>query len=117
MRRRSHAVVPEANGIIKRVLIGMAVAAVLALPGAAFAHNAGHVILPDGRCQNLGSAKQAPFVGPDKIQLDLVPSTPRDEFGVSFVGIARDTPISAGECPVALIAGAAFDYTTEHAGF
>jgi hypothetical protein len=80
---------------------------VLALPFAAAAHNAGHLFLPDGSCQQVGSFKEAPFVGPDKIQLDLVPQTPlpRDEYGVSFVGFGRGTPILPGGCPAVIPAG------------
>ena len=75
--------------------------AVVAMPIIATAHNAGRIILPDGTCRELGSFKEAPFVGPDKTQLDLVPATPppRDEYGVSFVGFNQKTPILPGGCP------------------
>lgn len=76
---------------------------VFALPAAANAHNVGHIFLPDGTCQEVGSAKEAPLVGEDRTQLDLVPSTvnpPRDEYGTSFVGFWGRTPIFPGRCPV-----------------
>jgi hypothetical protein len=76
---------------------------VVGLPVVATAHNVGHLFLPDGTCQQIGSGKEAPFVGKDRTQLDLVPQTPnppRDEFGVSFVGSRGQTAILPGLCPV-----------------
>ena len=87
----------------KRLLAAaVAVAASLALPALATAHNAGHLFLPDGTCQEVGSFREAPLVGQDQTQLDLVPQTPlpRDEYGVSFVGFHGNTPIHPGACPV-----------------
>ena len=71
-------------------------------PVTAIAHNVGHLFLPDGTCLEIGSAREAPLVGPDKEQLDLIPGTPlpRDEYGVSFVGAAGDNLIFPGGCPV-----------------
>ena len=95
---------------MKRSLVIVAgTLSVLALPFVAAAHNAGHLFLPDGTCQLVGSFKEAPFVGPDKIQLDLVPQTPlpRDEYGVSFVGFYGGTPILPGGCPTVAPAAAA----------
>jgi hypothetical protein len=77
---------------------------VFALPALAAAHNLGHVFLPDGACLEVGSVKEAPLVGKDREQLDLVPGTPnppRDEYGTSFVGYWGNTPILPGRCPVA----------------
>ena len=77
---------------------------VIALPATASAHNVGHIFLPDGTCQEVGSVKEAPLVGADRTQLDLVPGTanpPRDEYGTSFVGFWGQTPILPGRCPVA----------------
>jgi|AAFX01.1.fsa_nt_gi hypothetical protein len=75
---------------MKRVTVVFAcVLAVMALPIAASAHNAGHIFLPDGTCLLIGSFQEAPLVGQDRTQLDLVPETanpPLDEYGVSFVG-------------------------------
>lgn len=77
-------------------------AGVFGLPALAAAHNLGHVFQPDGTCVEIGSAREAPLVGKDRLQLDLVPATPnppRDEFGVSFVGYWGQTPILPGRCP------------------
>ena len=88
---------------MKRTLTAVAVAAaVLGTPFIAAAHNAGHFILPDGTCHEVGSFKHGPLVGPDKTRLDLVPETPSppfDEFGVSFVGFFPRTDIRRGPCP------------------
>ncbi len=88
---------------MKRTLTAAAVAAaVLGTPFIAAAHNAGHFILPDGTCHEIGSFKHGPLVGPDKTRLDLVPETPSppfDEFGVSFVGFFQRTDIRPGPCP------------------
>jgi hypothetical protein len=87
---------------MKKVLVVfVGLVAVILVPVAATAHNAGHLFLPDGTCVEVGSFREAPLVGPDGTQLDLVPETPRDQLGVSFVGITRDTPIFPGGCPVA----------------
>jgi|RhiMethySRZTD1v2_1073278.scaffolds.fasta_scaffold514023_1 hypothetical protein len=79
----------------------------VALPVAAYAHNLGHIIRPDGSCMEIGSGREAPLVGKDRTQLDLVPQTPnppRDEYGVSFVGYESlfgdlKTSILPGPCP------------------
>ena len=84
-------------------IVFAATLALVAIPMIATAHNLGHVFLPDGSCLELGSAKEAPLVGQDRTQLDLVPQTPtvpRDEYGVSFVGFWGNTPILPGRCPV-----------------
>lgn len=73
-----------------------------ALAGAAEAHNAGHFFLPSGECHEIGSFRDAPLVGADRLQLDLVPETsnpPFDEYGASFVGFEGNTPIHPGGCP------------------
>jgi hypothetical protein len=80
-----------------------------ALAGAAFAfvlpaqaHNAGHFFLPNGTCQQVGSFTDAPLVGADRTQLDLIPSTPNppfDEYGASFASAQGSTPIFPGPCP------------------
>jgi hypothetical protein len=84
--------------------LAAAVAGLVALAAPASAHNAGHFWLPDGSCQQVGSFKDAPMVGPAgaKSQLDLVPETsnpPFDEYGTSFVGYHGQTPILPGPCP------------------
>jgi hypothetical protein len=76
-------------------------AATLAGPAAASAHNAGHFILPTGTCHEVGSFRDAPILGQSGEQLDLVPETPNppyDEIGTSFVGFNGMTPILPGPC-------------------
>jgi hypothetical protein len=83
---------------------------IFVLPLAASAHNVGHIFLPDGTCQEVGSVKEAPLVGADRTQLDLVPETanpPRDEYGTSYVGFWGRTPIFPGRCPVVTVVTAA----------
>jgi hypothetical protein len=94
---------------VRRIAVIGAVAAMpLAVSGTALAHNAGHTWLPSGQCLNLGSFRDAPLVGSDRHELDLVPQTPAslgyDEYGVSFVGFMdvtgqRTAPIYPGPCP------------------
>ena len=89
---------------MKRTFIVFAGAlAIVALPIIATAHNAGHIFLPDGSCQNLASGRHGPLVGQDKTPLDLMPETSRDEFGVSFVGASGrgNSPVLPGFCPAA----------------
>jgi len=89
-------------GKLVRIACGAALA-FIAMPMIATAHNLGHVVLPDGSCLEMGSGKEAPLVGQDRTQLDLVPQTPtvpRDEYGLSFVGFWANTPILPGRCPV-----------------
>ena len=84
----------------------IAVAATIALPIIANAHNAGQIILPDGRCQDLASGRHSPLVGQDRVVLDLNPETPRDQLGVSFVaqlGLGN-APFSIGFCEAAEVA-------------
>lgn len=81
--------------------LGAVLAVMLLAPMPAAAHNAGHIFLPSGECLNIGSFREAPLVGSDREQLDLVPQTPNppfDEYGVSFVGFHGNTPIFPGRC-------------------
>jgi hypothetical protein len=89
-------------------VVAVIAAAPLAASETAFAHNAGHQFLPSGQCLALGSFRDAPLVGQDKHELDLVPQTPAslgyDEYGVSYVGFMdvtgqRSAPIYPGPCP------------------
>jgi hypothetical protein len=86
----------------KRYFVCAALVVSVFVPMTAVAHNLAHLFLPDGTCVELGSGREAPFVGPDKEQLDLIPGTPlpRDEYGVSFVGVAEDNLIFPGACPL-----------------
>jgi hypothetical protein len=90
--------------IWRAALTAAVASAALALPLSlpASAHNAGHFVLPDGTCHEIGSFRDAPLVGADRHQLDLVPETPTvpyDEYGTSFVGYEGNTPILPGPCP------------------
>jgi hypothetical protein len=70
----------------------------------ALAHNAGHIILPDGRCMNVGSLKDAPIVGdgnPNQLangQLDLIPGS-GDQYGARFAADQGSSAVLPGECP------------------
>jgi hypothetical protein len=87
----------------RSTLLGGSAALVLTLGGAAgaAAHNAAHLILPDGTCREVGSIKEAPWVGPqgEKVQLDLVPETVgKDEYGARYAANVSPT-LLPGECP------------------
>jgi hypothetical protein len=76
--------------------------------GVAAAHNAAHLILPNGTCRDVGSNKDAPFVGagnPNQSpgsnnppgQLDLVPGD-GDQYGARYA--ANQSPrLLPGNCP------------------
>jgi hypothetical protein len=87
---------------MRRLVLFAAVAcAALSFALPAEAHNAGHFFLPDGSCHEVGSFRDAPLVGADRTQLDLVSETPNppfDEYGVSYVGFQGNTPIFPGPC-------------------
>jgi hypothetical protein len=53
--------------------VGALVGATMLVAGPAGAHNAGHHILPDGTCRNVGSFREAPLVGPDRVPLEPGP--------------------------------------------
>lgn len=85
----------------------LAVLSSLLIAGIASAHNAGHIILPDGTCLNVGSLKPAPFVSEsnphvntttDPGRLDLIPGR-GDQYGARFAAERGNTPILPGECP------------------
>lgn len=85
-----------------RVAAPAAACAALVFAAPAQAHNAGHFFLPDGTCHEVGSFNDAPLVGPDRTQLDLIPATPNppfDEYGASFAAFAGNTPLLPGGCP------------------
>ena len=76
-------------------------------PGVASAHNSGHLIRPDGTCVDVGSSREAPFVGagnPNQSpgfnpagQLDLIPG-PGDQYGARFAADHSPT-LLPGPCP------------------
>jgi hypothetical protein len=89
-----------------RLLIALIITVLASLMtvSVAFAHNAGHIILPDGQCMNVGSLKDAPVVGdgnPNQLsngQLDLIPG-PGDQYGARFAADQGNSAILPGECP------------------
>jgi hypothetical protein len=90
--------------MLRRIPVSLAIAAVAAgltfAPGAS-AHNAGHIVKPDGTCQEVGSFKPV-LVGPDKTPLDLIPETQGgmfDEVGTSYAAFQGNTPLLPGPCP------------------
>jgi hypothetical protein len=98
---------------IKLVVIGAAMAGVIGMQaisgGVAVAHNAGHVVLPDGTCLNVGSGKAGPFVAennphyhdaPDQDQgrLDLI-AGPGDQYGARFAATRGNSEVLPAECP------------------
>lgn len=71
------------------------------------AHNAGHIITPDGQCQNVGSLKDSPDVSDsnpnlntttDPGRLDLIPG-PGDQYGARFAAVQGNSAVLPGECP------------------
>ncbi len=86
------------------LLVVLAAALALTVAAPASAHNRAHIILPNGDCVLIGSLKSV-FPGPDKTtELDLVPSTPQDEIGTSFVARMAllgqgNPPLLLGNCP------------------
>lgn len=76
-----------------------AVAAMLALPGAASAHNRGLVWLPSGECVQVGALNEV-YRGPDKTtKLDLDPVAEGDNFGTSWAAARGNSALEKGQCP------------------
>jgi hypothetical protein len=97
--------------MIKRKLfilaLVLAIASSLLLVGIASAHNAGHIILKDGTCVNVGSSKESPDVSDsnpnlntttDPGQLDLIPG-PGDQYGARFAADQGKSRVLPGACP------------------
>ena len=92
----------------RSILVAVGALAVITVPvGLADAHNAAHIVLPDGTCLNVGSNKDTPIVGagnPNQSagfnlpgQLDLVPGD-GDQYGARYA--ANQSPrLLPGECP------------------
>ncbi len=78
---------------MKRLILGMAVAAVLVMGGLTFsivlAHNAGHHHLPNGECVDVGSGKHAH--NPEKQDKD--PDQRGDQYGARWAAEQGNTPI------------------------
>ena len=79
-----------------RVALAAAAVALTCAP-AASPHNAGHLILPNGSCLEVGSFKEV-HIGPDGSLLDLIPATPPDEIGASFAAFQGNTRLLPGPC-------------------
>lgn len=71
------------------------------------AHNAGHIITPDGQCHNVGSLKESPDVSDsnpnlntttDPGRLDLIPG-PGDQYGARFAANQGNSAVLPGACP------------------
>ena len=95
---------------MKRSILAAAGALIaLAVPaGIAGAHNAAHLILPDGSCREVGSNKDAPIVGagnPNQSpgsnnrpgQLDLIPGN-GDQYGARWAA-EHSATLLPGNCP------------------
>lgn len=87
----------------KLALLAAVTVAAVGAPSA-LAHNAGHIILPNGTCLEVGSNKEAPDVGepaPGDLttgQLDLIPGS-GDQYGARFAATRGNTPVLPGNCP------------------
>src|SRR5512146_639546 len=86
------------------MLAGLVAALAAAAPVSA--HNAGHVILPDGSCVDVGSGKNAPYVSPsnpnvntttDPGRLDLEPGS-GDQYGARFAADQGDSAVLPKFC-------------------
>jgi hypothetical protein len=91
----------------KLALLAATIVAAVAAASAS-AHNAGHIVLPDGTCLNVGSFKDGPLVGPGAPQdalgeLDLEPGQgtvdTSDQYGARFAADQGNTPILPSGCP------------------
>lgn len=81
---------------IKQIVIVLTVAlviGVLVIPNAvAWAHNAGHIHVPNGKCVDVGSGKHAPTENQDKIP------GPGDQYGARWAAELANTPIWPRHC-------------------
>jgi hypothetical protein len=81
---------------------GLSAAAIFPIP--ASAHNAGHIILPSGDCQNVGGNNSVSL--PDSAaaytnrdgDLDLIPGTPGDEIGARFAAEQGNSAVLPRSC-------------------
>ena len=90
----------------KRLIVGLAVAGVLAIQSGTSvrAHNAGHVDLPTGECQNVGSGKS---VTPESEhnpltnaagEIDQNPAIDGDQIGASNAGERGNSAVDRRHC-------------------
>lgn len=83
----------------RSLLVGATLAALLALPAAASAHNRGLVWTPDGTCIQVGALNEV-YPGPHKAEkLDLDPVAEGDNFGTSWAAARGNSALEKGECP------------------
>ncbi|HWJ45383.1 MAG TPA: hypothetical protein VNR63_08340 [Gaiellaceae bacterium] len=91
---------------MRKTIALAALAAGLVAAAPVSAHNAGHIILPDGTCVDVGSGKDAPMVpeqNPNRNasnepgRLDLEPG-PGDQYGARFAADQGKTPILPKWC-------------------
>ena len=90
----------------KPLVVGLAVAGVLAIqPGAsALAHNAGHVDLPTGECQNVGSGKSVTPASENNPltnaagEIDQNPNIDGDQIGASNAGERGNSAVDRRHC-------------------
>ena len=74
-------------------------AAMLAFPAVAAAHNRGLVWLPNGGCVQVGALNEV-YPGPDKTEkLDLDPVAEGDNFGTSWAAARGNSALEKGVCP------------------
>lgn len=99
---------------LRRALLCVLPVAILSTSSGAVpvsAHNAGHIMFPDGRCLNVGSGKDAPLVGPGAPQnalgqLDLIYDPKNgidtsDQYGARFAATRGNSRLLPGDCPTA----------------
>lgn len=80
------------------LLAATALAALLAFPAVASAHNRAHIILPTGECIIVGSEKSVTLPSGDL--LDLRPETvPADEIGTAFAADQGNSRLQKFGCP------------------
>ncbi len=88
----------------KKVAAVLVAFALVAPVGVASAHNAGHVVTPNGDCVNVGrgNSVKVPAQNPHQNvneELDLDPSTPdRDEFGARYAADQGYSRVEARHC-------------------
>ena len=89
---------------VSLLVAAAAMAAALAFPAAASAHNRALVWLPNGGCVQVGSLKSVWVPGKDAYQ-DLYPQDgpyPNDEYGTSFAAGRGNSALEKGACPVSI---------------
>jgi hypothetical protein len=83
----------------RSLLLAATLAALLALPAVASAHNRGLVWTPNGDCIQVGALNEV-YPGPDKTtKLDLDPVAEGDNFGTSWAATRGKSALEKGACP------------------